>query len=77
MRANEHYIPFDDLVPLLEELRTASLHLDRKRAREVLKRAVAGYTPENGIEDLVWAKKYNTAEEGVSDKVIDITTRRA
>jgi len=77
MRANEHYIPFDELVPLLEELRTASLHLDRGRAREVLKRAVAGYTPENGIEDLVWAKKYSAAEEAVSDKVIDITTRRA
>jgi FlaA1/EpsC-like NDP-sugar epimerase len=79
MRASEQYIPFDDLVPLLEELKTASLHLDRNRAREVLKRAVAGYAPENGIEDLVWAKKYNDAaeEEGVSDKVIDITTRRA
>jgi FlaA1/EpsC-like NDP-sugar epimerase len=77
MRASEHYIPFGELVPLLEELRTASLHLDRKRARDVLKRAVAGYAPDNGIEDLVWAKKYNAAEEGVSDKVIDITTRRA
>ena len=78
MRASEQYIPFDDLVPLLEELKTASLHLDRNRAREVLKRAVAGYAPENGIEDLVWAKKYNAAEEeSVSDKVIDITTRRA
>ena len=77
MRASEHYMPFDDLVPLLEELRMASLHLDRNRAREVLKIAVAGYAPENGIEDLVWAKKHDVVEEEVSDKVIDITTRRA
>jgi FlaA1/EpsC-like NDP-sugar epimerase len=77
MRATEHYMPFDDLVPLLEELRMASLHLDRNRAREVLKRAVAGYAPENGIEDLVWTKKHNAVAEEVSDKVIDITTRRA
>jgi FlaA1/EpsC-like NDP-sugar epimerase len=78
MRASEHYMPFDDLVPLLEELRLASVHLDRHRAREVLKRAVAGYAPENGIEDLVWAKQHHVIEEEVSsDKVIDITTRRA
>ena len=78
MRANEDYISFDDLVPLLEELRIASLHLDRDRARDVLKRTVAGYKPENGIEDLVWVKKHNqVAEAEPSDKVVSITTRRA
>jgi FlaA1/EpsC-like NDP-sugar epimerase len=77
MRASEHYIPFDDLLPLLEDLRLASLHLDRDRARDVLKRMVAGYNPENGIEDLVWSRKHSHAEGESSDKVIDITTRRA
>ena len=77
MRASEHYMPFDDLVPLLEELRVASVHLDRARAREVLMRAVAGYAPENGIEDLVWARKHHEVESETTDKVIDITTRRA
>jgi FlaA1/EpsC-like NDP-sugar epimerase len=76
MRANEHYMPFDDLVPLLEELRIASINLDRERAREVLKKAVAGYEPMNGIEDLVWVKKHGTAEAGETDKVIDFSTRR-
>jgi FlaA1/EpsC-like NDP-sugar epimerase len=78
MRANEDYIPFDHLVSLLEELRVASLHLDRDRARDVLKRIVAGYNPENGIEDLVWVQRYSQVSEGeASDKVISITTRRA
>lgn len=76
MRANEHYMPFDDLVPLLEELRFASLNLDRDRAREVLKRAVAGYEPLNGIEDLVWSKMHGAAGQGEGDKVIDFSTRR-
>lgn len=77
MRANEDYIPYDDLVPLLEELRIASLNLDRDRARDVLKRTVAGYEPLNGIEDLVWSKKHGHDEDEDGDKVIDITTRRA
>jgi FlaA1/EpsC-like NDP-sugar epimerase len=77
MRANEHYLPFDDLVPLLEELRIASTHLDRNHAREVLKRAVAGYEPLNGIDDLVWAKVHGQHhDDDDADKVIDITTRR-
>jgi hypothetical protein len=69
-------MPFDDLVPLLEELRIASINLDRERAREVLKKAVAGYEPMNGIEDLVWVKNHGTAEAGETDKVIDFSTRR-
>jgi FlaA1/EpsC-like NDP-sugar epimerase len=77
MRASEHYMPFDDLVPLLEELRMASAHLDRARARDVLMRAVAGYSPDNGIEDLVWAKQHHEVDSEATDKVIDITTRRA
>jgi FlaA1/EpsC-like NDP-sugar epimerase len=77
MRANEQYLPFDELLPLLEELRIASTHLDRNHAREVLKRAVAGYEPLNGIDDLVWAKVHGQRQdEGDADKVIDITTRR-
>jgi FlaA1/EpsC-like NDP-sugar epimerase len=77
MRANEDYIPFDELLPLIEELRTAADHLDRERAREVLKFAVAGYEPANGIDDLVWNKKHGMPVQDSTDKVIDITTRRA
>ena len=77
MRANEDYLPFDELLPLIEELRTAAEHLDRERAREVLKFAVAGYEPANGIDDLVWRKTHGTPPPAAGDKVIDITTRRA
>jgi FlaA1/EpsC-like NDP-sugar epimerase len=77
MRANEDYIAFDELLPLIEELRIAAERLDRGRAREVLKNAVAGYEPANGIDDLVWNKKHGTPVQDGADKVIDITTRRA
>ncbi len=77
MRANEDYIAFDELLPLIEDLRIAAEHLDRARAREVLKSAVAGYEPANGIDDLVWNKKHGKQPQPSTDKVINITTRRA
>lgn len=77
MRANEDYLAFDELLPLLEELRTAAKRLDRQRAREVLKFAVAGYEPANGIDDLVWSREHGGPAPETADKVIDITTRRA
>lgn len=78
MRANEFYLPWDELLPLLEELRVAATHLDRHQAREVLKRAVGGYEPLNGIDDLVWQKVYGkeSGRDDGQDKIIDITTRR-
>jgi FlaA1/EpsC-like NDP-sugar epimerase len=78
MRASEDYIPFDELQPLLEELHNAAKQLDRNRAREVLKSAVAGYEPINDIDDLLWSRRYcGTAENQGNDNIIDITTRRA
>ncbi|HZD54556.1 MAG TPA: nucleoside-diphosphate sugar epimerase/dehydratase [Woeseiaceae bacterium] len=77
MHANEGHIPYGELLPLLEELRVATAHLDRHHAREVLKRAVSGYEPMNGIDDLVWVKNHGEGgEEDEADKVIDLTTRR-
>jgi FlaA1/EpsC-like NDP-sugar epimerase len=79
MRANEDYMSFDELLPLIEKLRAAAECLDRDGAREVLKFAVAGYEPVNGVDDLVWSKKHGPPrqEAADADKVIDITTRRA
>jgi FlaA1/EpsC-like NDP-sugar epimerase len=76
MRANEDYMSFDELVPLIEELRNAAESLDRYRAREALKAAVAEYEPMNGIDDLVWVKRHGTMPQVEVDKVIDITSRR-
>ncbi len=77
MRASEDYLPFDKLLPLLKELRMATEQLDRDRVREVLKLAVSGYQPANGIDDLVWARKHGVNGGERDKKVIDITTRRA
>ncbi|HLT90051.1 MAG TPA: nucleoside-diphosphate sugar epimerase/dehydratase [Woeseiaceae bacterium] len=77
MQANEHHIPYDELLPLLEELQVATANRDRQHAREVLKKAVAGYEPLNGIDDLVWKKQHGDAAAAKeADKVIDITHRR-
>ncbi len=77
MRANEDYIAFDELLPLIEDLRMAAERLDRESARDVLKLAVAGYEPANGIDDLVWNKKHGLPLQYSPDKVVNITTRRA
>jgi FlaA1/EpsC-like NDP-sugar epimerase len=76
MRANEDYMSFDELVPLIEELRNAAENLDRYRAREALKAAVAEYDPANGIDDLVWVKRHGMTPKAEPEKVIDITSRR-
>ena len=77
MRAKEDYLDFDSLDHLVGELKAASRELDRDRARQILMTSVSGYEPSNGVEDLVWVRKHAPAEEEPSDKVIDITTRRA
>ncbi|MGH8222700.1 MAG: polysaccharide biosynthesis protein [Woeseiaceae bacterium] len=77
MRASEHYIPMDELRPLFDELGAAARDLDRNRARELLKRVVAGYKPTNGIDDLIWVRSHGVADDEDEDKVVDISTRRA
>lgn len=77
MRANEDYIEFRELAELLEELRTASLELDRDKARQVLMQSVSGYEPQNSIDDLVWVAQNAAAPRPDTDKVVDIATRSA
>ena len=77
MRAKEDYLDLDSLYLLVDELKAASQELDRDRARQVLMTSVSGYQPSNGVEDLVWVRKHASVEEEPSDKVIDITVRRA
>jgi FlaA1/EpsC-like NDP-sugar epimerase len=57
MRADEDFIPYDELLVMLEELRHASADLDYETARNVLRRAVKEYKPVNGIDDIIWARK--------------------
>jgi len=54
LRANEAYLGYNSLLPLLEDLQLFSTQLDRDRVRNVLLESVTGYKPTNGIDDLVW-----------------------
>jgi FlaA1/EpsC-like NDP-sugar epimerase len=54
MRAEEDFLPWDELKPLIELLWNACQRLDCTKVREVLLRSVAGYSPTKEVEDLVW-----------------------
>ena len=70
MRANEAYLAWETLEPVLEELAKLSAERDRHGAREVLKCVVDGYSPTNGIDDLVWVRA--ESEEQRANNVIDL-----
>ena len=70
MRANEAYLAWETLEPVLGELANLSAERDRHGAREVLKRVVDGYSPTNGIDDLVWVRA--ESEEQRANNVIDL-----
>lgn len=71
LRADEHALSFEVLTRMLEELISACESLDYTHAREVLLAAVGEYDPQNGIDDLVWARKTGTAPAAHSDTVVD------
>ena len=54
MRAEEHFLPFDQLMSLLAAVEEAARHLDRGRMREILETAVQEYKPAEDIKDLLW-----------------------
>ena len=63
MRADEECLSFESLMKMLEDMKKASESLDYDRARAVLLSAVKEYSPNNGIDDLVWARKTGTDNE--------------
>lgn len=54
MRAEEHFLPYEQLEGILLAVVEAAQHLDRGRMREILEMAVLEYQPEEGIKDLLW-----------------------
>jgi len=54
MRAEEHFMPPEQLMPLLEEVFEAAQHLNRSRMREILQATVEEYEPALDIKDLLW-----------------------
>lgn len=54
MRAREAEMPWNELKARLAELDQACSRFDYEMVRELLLRIVAGYTPQCGIEDILW-----------------------
>ncbi|MGK5062606.1 polysaccharide biosynthesis protein [Janthinobacterium sp. LB3P112] len=55
MRAQESEIPWQQLEPMLNEMTQACNNFDHEQIRALLLRIVREYTPQCGIEDLLWS----------------------
>jgi FlaA1/EpsC-like NDP-sugar epimerase len=76
MRAEEDFLLWDELKPLLDQLWTACQRLDCTKAREVLLRAVVGYSPTKEVEDLVWRQRNTGTRATLGSKVTPLEPRR-
>jgi len=71
MRAHEEFIPYESLLPLLEQLAAFAKDRDRFGARDLLKQLVSGYQPTNDIDDLVW-RESQVLKVDVENKVVSL-----
>jgi FlaA1/EpsC-like NDP-sugar epimerase len=76
MRAEEDFLPWEELKPLLDQLWTACQRLDCNKAREALLRAVVGYSPTKEVEDLVWRHRNAGARVALGGNVTPLEPRR-
>jgi FlaA1/EpsC-like NDP-sugar epimerase len=77
LRAEEDFLPWETLKPMIEQLWTACQRLDCGKAREVLLRSVTGYAPTKEVEDLVWRHRNAGARSNLSSNVTSLEPRRA
>ena len=63
MRANESYLPWDELRPILQQLLSASESGDCVQVRQILRQVVDGYIPQGDIVDYVFNQKRLSAED--------------
>jgi FlaA1/EpsC-like NDP-sugar epimerase len=73
MRANEPYMPWQELRGVLVGMRAALDAFDCETARQLLMSTVAEYRPGCGIQDLVWLR--NRQLETESPNVMDLRPR--
>jgi FlaA1/EpsC-like NDP-sugar epimerase len=71
MRADEHSLPYNALVSLIEALQSAIETQDRAKARELLVSAVREYSPASEIEDLVWSQRTGTDPDARSGTILN------
>ncbi len=79
MTANEVHLPWDELHKLLGKLDMACHSFDHETIRELLLEAPTGFSPTDGICDLVWREKdkraNNSERDDVNDsKVVELTS---
>jgi FlaA1/EpsC-like NDP-sugar epimerase len=78
MRAEEDFLPWEELKVLLDQLWAACQRLDCTKARDVLLRAVVGYAPPTKeVEDLVWRHRNAGARATMATNVTPLEPRRA
>ena len=76
MRAEEDFLLWAELKPMLDQLWGACQRLDCTKAREVLLRAVAGYSPTKEVEDLVWRQRNIGTRVNLGSNVTPLEPRR-
>jgi FlaA1/EpsC-like NDP-sugar epimerase len=77
MWANEDFLNWNELRPLIVELEAATEAMDRNRTRQVLMESVSEYNPANGIDDLVWVNQQDDSADDKSETVVDFPTKSA
>jgi len=78
MRAEEDFLPWEELKPLIDQLWSSCQRLDCTKARDVLQRTVIGYSPTKEVEDLVWRQRnVGTRVAAGGNKVTPLEPRRA
>jgi FlaA1/EpsC-like NDP-sugar epimerase len=77
MRAQEDFLDWRELEPLIGKLDAASQAMDRVFARQVLMDTVELYNPTNGLDDLVWTTQQEDPTGSGPDKVVDFPPKSA
>lgn len=75
MRAMEESLPWHQVEKYLNELLAAAAKFDCERTRDLLLDSVSGYSPSNGVDDIVWrAARQETAPAAAV--VTELSSRR-
>ncbi|MGI4937527.1 MAG: polysaccharide biosynthesis protein, partial [Janthinobacterium lividum] len=72
MRAREAELPWEELKPLVNELELACDRFDYEHVRTLLLRIVAGYTPQCGIEDILWREHDKVVQHSDNVKLLKL-----
>jgi hypothetical protein len=77
MRALEELLPWEQIRTCFDQLRDAVQKFDCERVRVLLLENVAGYKPNNGVEDLLWRSMHDDAAKISTNSVVtDLDSHR-